>query len=214
MIKAIIFDFGNVLLNLNPEATALAFQEKLGISYNFDECGGLDNTFQLLETNEISPEEFISVIIKNCRIKTDKVEILNMWNSMLLDLPKERLNMLKELKTRYKVFLLSNTNSIHIDFVNAYLEEQYPEIDFEEDCFDKVYYSFRMGDRKPNPSIYTTLLNQEGIKAEETIFIDDNEKNILAARELGMNTILHDPKDEIVTVIKQYISKFELNHGN
>ena len=209
MVKAIIFDFGNVLLNLNPEATALAFKEKLGISYNFDECGGLDNTFQLLETNHITPEEFISIIHRNCETKTGQGEILRIWNSMLLDLPEERLGMLKKLRAKYKVYLLSNTNSIHIDFVNKYLEDKYPSLDFERDCFDKVYYSFRMSDRKPNPSIYKTLLNQEGLQAEEAIFIDDNEKNIVAARELGIKTILHQPQDEIVDLIDHYISRFD-----
>lgn len=205
MINAIIFDFGNVLLNLNPAATAVAFQKKLGIQYDFVECGGLNDTFRLFETGDISPQDFVTVVLDNSSKLLPEQEIVDIWNSMLLDLPAKRLDMLKVLRRKYKVFLLSNTNSIHIDYIGKYLKGAYPAYEFEKDFFDQVYYSFRMKDRKPNLSIYMTVLERENLVPHEVLFIDDNEENVLAARQLGINSILHNPEDEIVETINTYL---------
>lgn len=208
MIKAIIFDFGNVLLNLDPLATVSAFRETLGIQYDFIECGGLNDTFKLFETGDISSDDFISIVLKNSNQALSQKEVINMWNSMLQDLPEKRLGMLKELRKKYKVFLLSNTNCIHIAHVRKYLKQAYPGYDFERDFFDNVYYSYLMKDRKPNLSVYKTLLERESLAAHEVIFVDDNEENVLAAEQLGVKTILHNPNNEIVEVIHEYLSRY------
>ena len=115
-IKNIIFDLGGVLLNLDYSRTIREFQ-KLGI-VNFEKLYSQKNQssiFDDLETGKINPQDFISNIDTFSTKKTDEKDIIVAWNAMLLDLPPERLNFIKSLKAKYKIFLLSNTNEIHID---------------------------------------------------------------------------------------------------
>nr|WP_315163198.1 HAD family phosphatase [uncultured Flavobacterium sp.] len=179
MINAIIFDFGDIFINLDKQATIDGLQ-KLGLSkWNTD----LDQLNQQFEMGLISQEEFLLGFqkeIPNASIE----EILTAWNAILLDFPLYRLEFLQMLSKKYRLFLLSNTDSIHIETF-----EQRTGASFYSDfyqCFEKVYFSFEIGMRKPNPEIYNYVLNKHDLSAKRTLFIDDKKENTDAAQSIGI----------------------------
>jgi HAD superfamily hydrolase (TIGR01549 family) len=179
MINAIIFDFGDIFINLDKNAT-LKGLKKLGVSYWNEELNQLNLQF---EVGGISKEEFLTGI-QNHTNNASFDEILEAWNAILLDFPLYRLEFLQMLSKKYRLFLLSNTDAIHI----ATFEEKTGSsfyTDFYQ-CFEKVYFSYEVGLRKPNPEIYNFVLNQNGLQAKHTLFVDDKEENTIAAAALGI----------------------------
>ncbi|OYU97241.1 MAG: haloacid dehalogenase [Bacteroidetes bacterium B1(2017)] len=187
-IKNIIFDLGGVVLNLDQDKTLRAFK-KLGAEL---ESIHTDNTlFHDFEVGKIDAEYFVQTLFTHLKGNASREEIIAAWNSMLLDLPEERLTQIRALKPKYRLFLLSNTNTIHIDAVYA---EHGKEV-FEE-LFEIIYLSHEIGLRKPNVECYQYVLKHAGIKGSESVFVDDNKANIKGAKEAGLNTIwAKDPVD-------------------
>ena len=195
-IKSIIFDLGAVLLNISYQKTIEEF-DKLGIknSSTFYSKKLQTNIFNLLETGEISESDFIKEIQKQCTEATN-TQILYAWNAMLLDLPLHRVELLKQLKKDFNLYLLSNTNSIHItEFENKIGSKQYKEF---YQLFDKVYYSHKIGHRKPNAEAFKLIIEENNLIAEEILFIDDSPQHIDGAKKLGIKTYhLLDNEDVI-----------------
>jgi putative hydrolase of the HAD superfamily len=179
MINTIIFDFGDIFINLDKQATIDGLQ-KLGLSqWNQD----LDELNQQFEMGLISPKDFISGFQKQLPNASTE-EILTAWNAVLLDFPLYRLEFLQMLSKKYRLFLLSNTDSIHIETF-----EQKTGITFYSDfyhCFEKVYFSFEIGIRKPDIEIYNYVLNKHELSPKRTLFIDDKKENTDAAQTLGI----------------------------
>lgn len=188
-IKAIIFDLGGVVLDLDRGRCIENFHS-LGVngieSFLNDY---LPAGFLLqLEKGKISPEEFRNEIRKfTPKNLTDK-QIDEAFCSFLVDIPVERLQLLLELRKRFKLYLLSNTNVIHMDFCkkNFFQWNGYQLKDF----FDKCYFSYEMGLAKPDPRIFTTLLEDAKLQPQECLFLDDGIKNIEEASKLGIQTHL------------------------
>ncbi len=184
-IPNIIFDLGGVLLNIDPNQAVRSFKEiglvDTDLIKKEYQTNGL---FDRLEKGTISADRFRSEIRVHIEAEVSDEQIDIAWNSMLLDLPYERLMMLERLKKNHRIFLLSNTNIIHCE---AYLKmiSEVHGVCFS-DFFEKDYYSHNMGLRKPDPTIYTTLLKNEGLVASETLFIDDMYANYQAAKLVGM----------------------------
>lgn len=179
MIDAIIFDFGDIFINLDKPATISGLQ-KLGMTEWNNELDQLNLSF---ETGSISPEEFIAGFQKQLP-NASKENILKAWNAVLADFPFYRLEFLQELSKKYRLFLLSNTDSIHI---NTFEEKS--GVSFYKDfynCFEKVYFSFDIGMRKPDPKIYQFVLDQNNLIAENTLFVDDKTENTDSAATLGI----------------------------
>ena len=190
-IKAIIFDLGAVILNINYQNTIDEFS-KLGVknASTFYSKKAQANLFNQIETGSITAEEFLAELQKETTGATIK-QVKQAWNSMLLDLPKERIVLLKNLTQDYSIFLLSNTNAIHISAIKKYLgENTYTNF---YTLFNKVYYSHEIGFRKPNKEPFQLILKENNLKANEVLFIDDSTQHIKAAKELGLNT--HHLKD-------------------
>lgn len=180
MINTIIFDFGDIFINLDKQATINGLK-KLGVSEWNEDLNQLNISF---EKGEISNENFLFGIQKytsNASID----EITTAWNAVLLDFPLKRLEFLQKLSKKYKLFLLSNTDSIHIETF-----ERENGVSFYSDfyqCFEKVYFSFEMGMRKPDIEIYNFVLAQHNLIAKHTLFIDDKKENTDAAQSLGIH---------------------------
>ncbi len=180
MITAIIFDFGDVFINLNKGAVTTAFK-KLGLKEWTPE---LDELNQQLEIGKISTFEFITGLQKHLNPDTTEAKVRNAWNAILGDFPLYRLEFLQKLKGKYRLFLLSNTDAIHIEKF-----EQKVGLSFARDfyqCFEKVYFSFETGVRKPDEAAFNFVLEKHGLQASKTLFIDDKSDNIAAAKKLGM----------------------------
>ncbi|KAA5824748.1 HAD family phosphatase [Algibacter amylolyticus] len=192
MIKTIIFDFGNVFINLNIEAAHKHALEAFNIEALSDEMLGFNSFY---EQGLISTEEFLDFYSQNFP-KLSKQELIDIWNFMLKDFPESRLTFLKELKqsSKYKLILLSNTNELHIDFIKTNVSF-YNEF---KNCFDAFYLSHEINLVKPNQDIFNFVLNENKLKAEECLFIDDNKDNIEAANTLNIKTWLINPETEDV----------------
>ncbi|MGK0366019.1 MAG: FMN phosphatase YigB (HAD superfamily) [Saprospiraceae bacterium] len=204
-VKNIIFDFGNVLLNLDMKATENQLVALLGGHYKFsEEKNEYPAFFEDYEVGKMGEEGFLSGLQQMTDKNPSQTDLKSAWNAMLLNVPSTRLEMLLRLKKKYRIFLLSNTNKTHIDYVMNYLDAEYDIKDWDTRYFEKTYYSHLVKMRKPDPAIYNFVLKDAGINAEETLFIDDNPANIETAAALGWQTILHNDGRDITTVLQNY----------
>jgi putative hydrolase of the HAD superfamily len=197
-IKSIIFDLGGVLLNISYQKTIDEF-EKLGIdnSSSFYSKKEQNNIFNHLECGKITVEKFVKEIQQHCNTSTPK-QILFAWNAMLLDFPKNKINLLNNLKEKYQIFLLSNTNEIHINkFQNIMGEKEYHKF---YNLFNKVYYSYEIGFRKPDIEAFHLVLDKNNLKAKEVLFIDDSLQHIEGAKKLGIKTYHLQDNEEVTTI--------------
>jgi glucose-1-phosphatase len=184
LIKNIVFDLGGVLIDLDIKRTGIAF-EALGMSQPADEeeIKRRALIYSGLETGEISSEAFRKAIRDIAVTPPTDSAIDNAWNAMLLDFPPQRVEVLLNLRKRYRLFLLSNSNAIHH---KSYSDKFRQDHGFEmSSLFEKEYYSFEMNMKKPSPVIFQKVLDESRIKADETLFIDDTLDNINAAAKIG-----------------------------
>ena len=196
-IKNIIFDMGGVLYNIDYNLTADAFK-KLGFT-NFEAMYSqftADEVFEKLETGQITPNEFYTIIQQKSDVEISTTQIKNAWNAMLLGFRTTAINHLVEIKNSYRIFLLSNTNAIHLESVYEDYDMLGQAIGYD-DLFEQAWYSHKIGLRKPNEDIYEFILNEAGLKPEETLFIDDSFNNIETAKALGIQTHLLLPDERI-----------------
>ena len=199
MIKNIIFDFGDVFINLDKMATARAM-EKYGFRGITPE---LDEIFKNYEMGKMGSDEFLERT--NILFPTaTKKDLLEVWNAILLDFPEERLQFLEALhvENKYRLFLLSNTNEIHIENERQKMAERF--VRFEK-SFEVFYLSYEMGKRKPNRDIFEQVLDENKLIAEETFFIDDLKENTDAAQKLGIKTWNLRVGKEDVIQLKKYL---------
>ncbi|MEE4286624.1 MAG: HAD family phosphatase [Mariniphaga sp.] len=187
-IKNIVFDLGNVLLNLDFDASIQAFQ-KLGLNSEVvnRQQAYADPVFYELEVGKTTPQEFRKRVrrILNNPEATDQ-QIDDAWCAMIHDIPAKRVQMLKELAKNYNVYLFSNTNAIHINRLHGEFREIYG-IEFPS-LFVKDFYSHELHERKPDLASYTKVIELSGIIPGETLFVDDLEKNISGAEKAGLKT--------------------------
>tara|TARA_R110000850_G_scaffold150497_1_gene273153 strand:+ start:46625 stop:47233 length:609 start_codon:yes stop_codon:yes gene_type:complete len=192
MIKTLLFDFGDVFLNLDKEATARELK-KLGAKEFAPEIQMLNNQY---EKGQITSEDFVDKY-QNWFPEVSKHQLIEAWNAILLDFPEHRIQFLEELATskKYQLLLLSNTNEIHIDWV----KENIPYFERFKNCFEKFYLSHEINLRKPDASIYEFVMNDNNLNPEHIFFIDDTKANTDAAKELGIHTWNINPLTEDVT---------------
>lgn len=187
-IRNIIFDFGGVIINIDYDVTIAAFK-KLGID-NFEALysqASQSNLFDDIETGKISPQHFINGLLELLPSGISPNQVVHAWNAMLLDIPKERIKLLQELSVKYRIFLLSNTNSIHID---AALCTWNKTSDTPmESVFETVYFSHIVGMRKPNVEIFDYVCKKHELNPKETLFIDDSIQHIEGAKNSGLQTL-------------------------
>lgn len=187
-IKNIILDLGGVIINLNQQLTYDAFKELFPSTYEIILVELKNNNYlEKFETAEISKKEFFSFFQKfDAEISELKIE--RAWNSMLLDIPENRIQLIVSLSKKYNVYLLSNTNEIHYQFINEYVIQKFNVSSFKS-VFKRVYLSHELKLRKPNPTIFKTVLSDEKLLPKETLFIDDTLEHINAAKQLGIKTL-------------------------
>ena len=185
-IKNIIFDLGVVILNVDYQLTIDAFCE-LGAEYLDKHYTNLkqDKFFDDFETGKITAHEFRNIIRKKLQINITDKEIDEAWNKMLIELPSERLILLKKLKKQYRLFCLSNTNEIHLEAFKNLIRDQHG-LDSFKDYFDKEYYSNLIGYKKPDPHVYKLILKENQLKPAETLFIDDVLQHVQGAEKTGL----------------------------
>jgi putative hydrolase of the HAD superfamily len=179
MINAIIFDFGDIFINLDKEGSINEFK-KLGLEH-LNEV--LQEKNDLFEKGKISELEFIESFQKY--IPSASIDdIRKAWNKIIGDFPLYRLEFLQMLVGKYRLFLLTNTDSIHIEHFEHKVGQSFSR-DFYQ-CFEKVHYSYEMGMRKPDENIFNYLIKHHDLSPKRTLFIDDKKENTDAAERLGI----------------------------
>ena len=200
MIKNIILDFGDIFIDLDKSATAKAM-EKFG-------CSGLttdlDTLFKEYEKGTISSVAFLNDVSRHFPTAT-RQDLIGAWNAILLDFPDKRLEFIEALakENRYRLFLLSNTNDIHIEYVKQQMgmERFYR---FKE-SFEVFYLSYEMGMRKPDTEIFEFVLEENKLVAGETFLVDDTKENTDTAASIGINTWNLNVGKEDITQLKSYL---------
>lgn len=185
-INNLIFNLGGVIMNIDFQR-AINNLKEIGFT-NFDKLYnqlGQSSLFDNYDKGLISPAEFRAGLCKATNIKVSDEVFNKAWNSMLVDIPENIIRLLKNLKKHFKTFLLSNTNEIHLKHLFKYTQQKYNLRNLDP-LFDKTYYSCRVHMRKPDSEIYLKVLNDENLKAAETLFIDDFQPNVDAAVKLGI----------------------------
>ena len=197
-IKNIIFDYGNVIFEIDFRITQNALAQ-LGIPNieNFFGHKGHDNLFNDLETGAITAAQFregIRLAASNPALSDQEIDAA--WNSLLIGVPKNVHDVLLAVKKNYRTFLLSNTNQIHYDYIMDYLKKEY-EVDNNDHLFEKAYYSQLMLLRKPNVEIFEQVIRDNNLNPAETLFIDDSPQHLVGAEKAGLHTLLmtENPKD-------------------
>ena len=201
-IKNIIFDLGGVIINLDIPKTISEFnklsQKPFDAIYTQLQQTPL---FDLFDKGQISESDFFSELQQSIGQTIATQHLVDAWNAMLLDFPKHRLELLETLKPNYRLFLLSNTNETHITEFERSLQHQHGYHNLEP-FFEKVYYSCRLGMRKPDSEIFDYVLNQHQLNATETVFIDDSPQHIEGALKTGIQAHFL-PKDQEVKALLQ-----------
>ena len=188
--KNLIFDLGNVLYDIDFKKMNEGFTS-IGIN-DIETHFTLNQSHQLfldLEMGFVNEQTFFDGFraLSNLPLTNDQITIA--WNSLLVGFRKSSIQWLKENNKIYPTFLYSNTNQIHCDHFIPEFEREVADYPFES-LFQTPYYSHKMGMRKPDPISFTYILEKEGLVAGETLFVDDNEPNIIAAASVGLK-VLH-----------------------
>ena len=198
-IQNIVFDFGNVVINIDPDITLHKFKE-LGVT-NFDTMFTImkqSDVFDRLDTGKITLPDFRDAIRDHTQVNLTDAQIDDAWCAMLLDFPEENVQLFRKLRAKgYKLYLLSNTNEMHIDFYTKLLQQQTGH-NLLVELFDRTFYSHEIGYRKPHREAFEYVLKAEKLKPAETLFIDDLEHNIIGARQTGMQAYHHPKGDRLV----------------
>jgi putative hydrolase of the HAD superfamily len=185
-VKNIVFDLGGVLLDIDPERTVKAFQT-LGLT-NVIKPGGWgyqQEVFLQMEEGKLTDNEFRDGVRKLLPTPVSDAEIDRAWCAMLIDFPADRVALLRQLKSKYNLYLFSNTNSIHVSFFHKLFHQKFG---FSmSDLFVKDYYSNEINSRKPALESFQIVLNDAALNPPETLFIDDSKDNVEGAEQAGMH---------------------------
>ena len=200
-IKNIVFDLGGVLVDLDFKAAINGLQQAGFVNVkeqlqSFDREG----IFQKFELGEMTAEEFRTAIRENSTVTLTDEEIDALWNAMLLEIPREKLELILDLRGKYMVYLLSNTNSIHWDYVckNAFNYRGFRVKDY----FEETFLSYEMHLAKPDKAIFEKVLQDANLLPEETLFIDDSEANCKAAEEVGIHAHHYHIGDDLSKIFE------------
>lgn len=194
-IKVLVFDLGNVVLNIFPERTERAFKD-LGLN-DFEKYYNLTSqtdVFNLLETGKITDEEFYNKLRNITGITLNNAKIKYAWNQIIGNYTAENIQFLQSIRKQYPIYLLSNTNAIHYKCYTQLLIEKY-NLNGLESMFDKCFFSHEMGVRKPDVEIFDIVSKEIGVNPEEVLFFDDSYINIKAASEFGWKALHFNHKN-------------------
>jgi glucose-1-phosphatase len=202
MINTIIFDFGDVFINLDKNASLEALK-KLGLPSWTDELEELNQQFERGKVTEVQFMIGLKKMIPNASID----DLRTAWNAVLLDFPLYRLEFLQHLSLNYRLFLLSNTDEIHVAKFEHKVGITFAREFYQ--CFEKLYFSFEVGMRKPDPEIFKFIINKHDLSMKRTLFIDDKKANTDIAESLGMQVwnIIPGKEDVVDLFDKKIISR-------
>jgi FMN phosphatase YigB (HAD superfamily) len=199
-IRNLLFDLGNVIVDIDIDGAfarlrslfnAEAKQELIEKALVDYECG------------RISTDIFINTMLSQSERRYQAIDVIEAWNSMLVGIPSYRLDMLENLRSNYNVYLLSNTNALHLEWIHRYTRKVHHVESFEKQFFDHAFYSHLVGDRKPNASLFKFIIEDAFMTPALTLYMDDVQENLDVAGKLGFETYLVKPGEEIAEYLKE-----------
>lgn len=186
----LIFDLGGVLIDIDYQATENAFEDlgvkDFGSNYTQLQQGEL---FDLLETGKISAQHFINKLLDFCPNRTSPNKVVAAWNAMLGEFPQQKIDLLLRLKEQMPIYLLSNTNEIHMPKVYE-AWNKVSNIPMDQ-IFTEVFLSFEIGKRKPDVSTFNWVCEKLQIEPSKTLFLEDSPQHIEGAKKAGLNTFFY-----------------------
>lgn len=198
-IRNLLFDLGNVIIDLDIDKTFTDLEKLLRPDADKK---NIEKTALEYECGRISTDIFLNTLISQSKATVQAIDIINAWNGMLIGIPQNRLEMLSLLRPKFNVYLLSNTNELHLQWVHRYLNSVHGVDDFEKQYFDHAYYSHLIGDRKPQPSIFKHIIDDAFMIPALTLYMDDVKENLDVAEKLGFNTYLVKSGEDIGEYLK------------
>lgn len=199
-IRSLLFDLGNVIVDIDIDGA----HDRLNQLFRKNAVRDvIERAFIEFECGRISTDIFINTLLSQSERKVQALDIIEAWNSMLIGIPDYRLEMLRLLKGKYSVYLLSNTNALHLEWIHRYVRRAHKVDNFEKVFFDHAFYSHLVGDRKPNASLFKFITQDSFMIPGLTLYMDDVQENLDVAGKLGFHTHLVNPGDEIAEYLKK-----------
>ncbi|MBY5956696.1 HAD family phosphatase [Membranicola marinus] len=209
-LSTIIFDFGNVLIDLDIPGFRQRMSNLTGIQ-PADQSHKIREVMASYECGLLSTELFINRIIKLSARPVQALDIIQCWNSMLVGIKPETLKILRHFKSHFDTYLLSNTNALHIEWVHRHLKDEHNITAFETEYLHGSFYSHELKMAKPDPQIYQEVQRRIEVPGEQILFIDDLEENVAGAKNAGWHSVVHPPGHSIADTLNSFQ---HLSHTN
>ena len=201
--KNLIFDIGDVIIDIDYQVTIAAFQKLAKVDFSeIVSYSRQQHIFDAFEKGEINAAQFRNELRLFLMPGVSDEAIDDAWNSILIHYPPSKMDLLLQLKTRYRTFALSNINELHIRSLDVAAQQLFGESAFSH-FFHRAFYSSEMGCRKPEAEIYTRVLQEESLNPGETFFVDDKLENIVAARALGIQAYQLKQRNQLSELLHQ-----------
>jgi putative hydrolase of the HAD superfamily len=205
-IKAIIFDMGGVIVDLDIEGCKQAFKDYLGydkIDEIIDPCHQ-KGIYGDLEEGKLTGEEFRQIVLSESRPGSAPEEVDKaMWH-ILIGIEPYKVEMLERLSQSYDLYLLSNNNPICLPCAKSIFENAGIPL---EKIFKKSFYSFEMKALKPSEAFYKAVMNEIGLLPEQMFFIDDSRKNVEGAVAAGLPAVYYEPGTDLESLIDNVLEE-------
>jgi glucose-1-phosphatase len=197
--KIIIFDFGNVLFDLDVDRVKSNMEAITGLPFDLYNQE-MPDAFRLYETGVLDRHAFVGELQKICGKDITEEEFLNAWNSMLVGMKSDRISLIQAVGERYRIALLSNINEAHKAWIDNYF--QHEKMDHFWDLFEHVFLSFELGMRKPDPEIFQHVQNTMNTCPDEMLLIDDGIMHLESAKQCGLQTLYMKPGGNLEQLLK------------
>lgn len=212
MITSIIFDLGGVVLPLDTEATRQKILEYTRQDIKeWMKFGYPHQVIRNFELGKLTEKEFFEDLSEVLSYENDLYYLKEAWNAMLMPIPKENIDFLNQLSEKYQLILLSNTCETHIQCFEKMLQQTH-HIESLELLFDKVYYSCRIGLRKPDTKIFQKIIKENHLNPTQTIYFDDTPEHIEGAKKLGIQSYLYPQNQNLSEIITKILDSIQLSH--
>lgn len=204
MLKNLILDLGGLFIDVYMHRTRELLEKHQGKSLSLElqafSQAGLSDQY---EKGLIDDQTFLQGLNTFLPKKLEEQQLIEAWNAVLGDFHLERLQGIQPLRTHYRLVLLSNTNSLHVNGFETQLESKFGFRSLTP-FFDAVYYSQELGQRKPDAACFAKVLAQEEMLAAETLFIDDTPGHLVGAKAVGLHTALHPSNTDILRTLRDF----------